>query len=325
MGIIFMDGFERRSTNAYASSSGVSFSSGISNMSGDYCLNATSISSYIKYYLSSSLTELYMMYRVMVTSSNNIGLAIFYDSNNAVIAMVRSDNLIIKFYRGTGTLLASGPTISLNTTYLIKMYYKPMDSGGVFKLWVDGVLGIDYSGDTTNGIGNCKSILFGYLSGISNGYLYMDDLIISTTDITKNLRIAGKAVTGAGSNADWTPSSGSNNWDTVEEIPPSDSDYNYTNTIGHVDTFNIANCTESIASIEALQVNFNCAYEGTPTPSGIQSVLRHGGTDYASGTTILLPSSFGHRFQVYETNPGTGSAFTESDINNLEVGYESVS
>jgi len=229
-----------------------------------------------------------------------------------------SGNLVLKRGGTSGTLLATGCTIAVNTTYHLKFYYKPLNSGGVFQVWIDNDLTIDYSGDTTNGLENVDAIVF----SVNSLSFYIDDIVLSTTDITKNLRIAGKAVTGAGTTTQWDPSAGAN-YECVDEVPPVHTDYNSTNVSNEIDTFELANCTEEIDNIAAVQVELSAAYEGSPTPTNVAAVLRCAGTDYPHGTPQSPPSSFGAALAfIWELNPADSAAFEEADINAMEVGYK---
>jgi len=226
--------------------------------------------------------------------------------------------------KGTGTLLDAGAIeLKQDTTYLIKVRYKPATSGGVIQTWVDGVADIDYTGDTTYGADDIKSFRFGRSGAVfDNAYCYIDDVVVSTTDITQNLRIGGKAITGAGTTTQWDPSTGAN-YECVNEVPPVHTDYNSTNTTNEIDTFALADATESIASIAAVQVELSCAYEGTPTPTHIQHVIRSNGTDYPSTVDKSPPSAFGAPVvHIWETDPQDSGAWTEARLNAIEVGYK---
>ena len=223
-----------------------------------------------------------------------------------------------------GALLASGTTVfNGNQTYLLKVYYKPLNSGGVFTVWIDGVQEVTYSGDTTNGLENVKTLKFGSDDAGRYTSWYFDDIVVSTTDITQNLKIAGKAIAGAGTTTQWDASAGSN-YECVDEIPPSGTDYNSTNVTDEIDTFALADCTEDIGSIAAVQAEISALYEGSPTPTHVQAVLRVNGTNYFS-SSFSPPSSLGApHVAIWETNPDDSAAWEEADINALEVGYKAV-
>lgn len=322
MGIIFMDGFEKNTLSmlyVYTSAS-IASTSGL-DLTGNYCLKVSSFGNYqyARLKVPSILTELYGTMRIRTTGYVEI---VFKDSAGTDCMYIgrNTSSGLLELKRGgvSGTLLATGCTILTNTTYHLRFYYKPLNSGGVFQVWIDGDLTIDYSGDTTNGTEDVDSIVF----SVGNNSFYIDDIVLSTTDITKNLRIAGKAVTGAGTTTQWDPSAGAN-YQCVDEVPPVHTDYNSTNVTDEIDTFALADCTEEIDNIAAVQVELSAAYEGSPTPTKVAAVLRCGGTDYAHSTPQSPPSSFGAALAfIWELNPADSAAFEEADINAMEVGYK---
>lgn len=106
------------------------------------------------------------------------------------------------------------------------------------------------------------------------------------------------------------------------KYPPSSTTYTLTNTTGNIDTFTITDCTEDIDNIVAVQAEVYCAYDGSPTPTHIQTVFRSGSTNYPSGVDISPGTSFSTQYYIAETDPATGTAWTESGVNALEVGYK---
>lgn len=328
MAIIFMDGFEKNSTDKWTILNGASIASSSGyDMSGAYVGRMSDWTQKFYKNLSSSYTELYFTFRWRFTkfsSGHKNAIMSFYDTSGTLILSIQRGPEVVEVRRGgeSSTVLATGTrALLIDTTYFFKVYYKPLNSGGAVSVYVDNVLECSAAGDTTAGLENIKAFLFNY-NGSAETQAVVDDIVVSTTDLTKNLRIAGKAVIGPGTTTEWDPSTGAN-YQCVDEVPPVHTDYNSTNVTDKIDTFTIADCTEDIDNIAALQVELSCAYEGSPTPTHLQTVLRHDGSNYASGVDLSPPSSFGAPVvQIYEVNPGTSVAFLEADINALEVGYK---
>jgi hypothetical protein len=328
MAIIFMDGAEKNSLDQWTVvNNATAYSSSGLDMSGSYVIKASSGMNCIEKTFSTSYSELYatFRYRIAQATNYNNGIIQFKDSAGTPILTIdrnlTSGLLEIRVGVYNATVVATGATyISLDTTYFLKVHYKPLDSGGDITVYLNGVAEVSYSGDTTAGLENVMTLRFGYTTSTTTSYAYFDDVIVSTTDITKNLRVGGKAITGAGTTTQWTPSTGAN-YSCVDEIPPASSDYNHTNTTNNIDTFALANITESVNSIAAVQVEMNAMYAGTPTPTHLRAVMRSGTTDYDNGADFSPPSSFGApHVAIWETDPDTGLAFTESGFNALEIG-----
>lgn len=327
MGIIFMDGFEKNSVDQWSGGYQYSASAGAA-LSGNYGLNITAATSSRAYKdLGSNYAELFLTFRYYPTDAGSVAVCSFWDGTTCLFCITRNTgNGYLEARRGSdaATVLATGSTaINADSEHHIKVQYKPLNSGGIIKVYVDNVEDISYSGDTTAGAEYANRLHFGR-SNAASGYLYVDDVVLSTTDITKNLRIAGKAITGAGTTTQWDPSAGAN-YECVDEVPPVHTDYNSTNVTDEIDTFALANCTESIDNIAAVQVEISCAYEGSPTPTKVAAVLRCGSTDYAHATPQSPPSSFGAALPfIWELNPADSAAFEAADINAMEVGYKAV-
>lgn len=332
MGILFIDGFEKNSLDKWTAISGASgahihSSSGL-DMSGSYAGHIDGNYQYMKKTLDASQSELYVTFRIRITGTVNKILE-FRDSTGAYTAMMLRSTVTgcLIIYRGyddgSAALDTGTKPLKLDTTYLIKVHYKPLNSGGVFDVYVDDLVTADlsFSGDSTSGLEDVQTVVFGHLYGsaASTGH-YIDDVIISNTDITKNLRIAGKVVTGAGTTTEWDPSTGAN-YECVNEIPPSSTDYTSTNVTDEFDTFALTDCTEDINSIAAVQLELYIAKEGTPTPTHIAPAIRVGSTNY-SGENLTPSTSFGTQYKIWELNPADSAAFEEADINALEVGYK---
>jgi hypothetical protein len=108
----------------------------------------------------------------------------------------------------------------------------------------------------------------------------------------------------------------------VEEIPASDSDNVTVNSNDQVDTYAAGNLTGSIGSVVCVQVQARAVKEGASTPQNLALVVRTGGTDYPSADKAV-PTVAKSLCNLWETNPNTAVAWTESDVNGAEIGIRS--
>jgi len=333
---LFIDGFEAGDYNLWNTvnvPAAISVTTSGSPASGSYHVSITSSSNYpyLEKNLGSTKTELYVKFRYKPYSqhSYNKHLLTFRDGAGTVIASLARNTTSYKLEarRGgnAGTLLATGTAaLQLDTYYLIEVRYKPLDSGGVFQVKVDGILDIDYSGDTTNGNQNVQYVRIG--SSAETGvycYAYFDDVVIDDANWIGNSRIQGIRPNGAGNSTQWDPSAG-NNWDCVDEVPLSDTDYVSTNVTDEIDLYALGNLAGSVGSVKCIQVQARAAYEGTPIPTKQQLAVRTNSNNYFSSSQSP-PSAFGMPIRnIWETNPNTSAAWTESEINALEAGIKAV-
>ncbi len=234
-----------------------------------------------------------------------------------------------------GVLIATG-TLAIPAAEVLRFecYVKIAGSGGrvVIKVnswhdnnatW-DNVADINYTGDTDPGTGSpeLSQVLFGYSAECPlNLGIFLDNIIFDTGEEIGNTHICALVPTGAGSNTDWTPSVG-NNWDCVEEIPQSLVDFVYTNVSANVDTHATSDLSTS-GTIKCVMGQATIAKEGTPTPNTIYVVIKTEGSISLANpfTPTTTPTVVGKCFPV---NPTPSAAWTESQVNAMEIGYEAV-
>jgi hypothetical protein len=224
---------------------------------------------------------------------------------------------------GTGTLLATG-TIAINvgTPVLIEVHYKPHDTAGVFQIRVGGVLDINFSGDTTDGATAIDGIRIG---GDGNYYAssWFDNVVIDNAAWPGDTRIQAIWPSAPGDLAEWDPSSGQN-WDCVDEIPYSDTDYVSTNVTGKTDLYEVTDLVGSIHSVRCIQVSARAIKEGSPTPQNLQLACRSGGANYF-GENVPVPAVNPKPLtKLWDTNPATGQPWTKDEVNALQLGFKAV-
>lgn len=322
MSRIFIDGFESGGSHLWDTRVGLSVSSGIAGMDGNYCLYANQMDYAEK--IVPSKSEYWCAFRFRPSSSSNAAVVSFYNNTNLLGYLKRNTSTNVLEAWRNGALLASGSaTVAAGTTYLIEVHYKPDSANGVFQVKVNGIADIDFAGNSGT-TADINRVRLGFFSGTIYAYCYYDNFILDDSGWIGDTRIQVIQPTGAGNSTQWDPSTGSN-WDCVDEIPASETDYVYTNTADEVDLYTFSNLSGNIESIKCVQVQALAKKEGLPTPQSLQLAVRSGGTNYFSGSKALpstIPKAVCH---LWETDPNSGSAWTESGVNNAEFGFKSVS
>lgn len=206
---------------------------------------------------------------------------------------------------------------------------------GTGKLWIDGVLEHSVTGkDTVDGVSDLSTLTrmtfaAGRLSDAAGHDVWLGPVIVwddSGTDFTGSLanhvhRVVSLLPTGAGNYANFTPSAGSNYQNVDELSTDNDTTYNNSTTAGHKDTFVYADLPATADAVLGVVIS-TIARSVTNTPT-FRSVSRISGTDYA-GATVTLSTSYAAFDQLYGKSPASSSAWTVSEVNNAEFGYEAV-
>lgn len=327
MARVFIDGFERGDLRLWDSINGAAIAAARTGMSGNYCLYVGALQFVVKAF--SAMSELYVAMKIYFTDVplTNSGIIIFRSGETAVLALVAANtsaNLRIQRYDGVWSDLATSTAVlSVNTTYLIESYVKIADTGGRFVIKVNGIIVIDYTGDTRPGsITTLDSIKLSSNTGQSwNFQGYYDDIVIDNANWPGASRIEGILPTANGTTNNLTPVGGVN-YECVNDI--SDTDYIHTNTSDQLDLYTTGNLTNTIGSIKCVQVSASARKLSNANPQNLQLVTRSNNTNYVSGSKVL-PSDYGvDLYNLWEVNPGTSTAWAESEVNAAEFGVKPV-
>lgn len=127
----------------------------------------------------------------------------------------------------------------------------------------------------------------------------------------------------AGDSNQWTPSSG-DNYACVDERPASDTDYVQSETVDHLDLYNVEAVSSLTGGICGVQINV----VGKSTVDGMpwQLKLPFKGSAQSDGDSVTLWSGTGQCVtRILETNPDTGLPWEISELNNAQFGLKLVS
>lgn len=217
--------------------------------------------------------------------------------------------------------------INLGEYYYIEAKALIDPAAGSVVVRINGVVvltiaGVDTTGNLTAGTG------FSYIqlkAAASSGF-YVDDVYMLdasgavNNDFLGDTRIEYLHPDGAGATQGWDLIGGATHWQATYDSAGVDDDATYIHTsgVGTVDTETLSNTGLPSGAIYGLQANLYAR----KTDSGFRQVapvLRHAGVDY-TGTSQEPSTTYRYLQQLYETNPGTGAAWTIADVNALEAG-----
>jgi hypothetical protein len=148
----------------------------------------------------------------------------------------------------------------------------------------------------------------------------VSDLIVGhgdNTDMPNDLTIITRLPDGDGADSDLTPSTGSDHYALVDEVPPSLSDYVSGNAAGQKDTYTFAalGATGAVHAVQSVAV-------GQASIAGARALgmrSRIGGTPYVSAGQFVSSALDGTR-EIHPVSPATSTAWTVAEINGAEFG-----
>ena len=230
------------------------------------------------------------------------------------------------------TIYTSTTQIPLNTWTYVELQATISPSAGSFTLKVNGTAvltetGIDTQGSTTT---NTDTVALGPYASGSTGACYYDDFYICDANGSHNTGFLGNITVQAlwplkaGTNTQWTGSPSPNNFANVNDpVPDDDESVNQTSTTGDMDSYNFTQVRPQGATIVGIQ---HCitARSAAGTSHTLSPLEYTGGTAYAD-TAQTLTSGYTCLLSPHDTDPATGSAFTEAGVNGAEFGFRLVS
>lgn len=271
--------------------------------------------------------------------SAGIALASFRDGATAQVALRLNADGTLSVCRGTqgGTVLGTSTATLPAGTYAYVEWAVLIDpSAGTTEVRVNGASILSLTGQNTRATANTQWTAFalGSAEGVAFGLtatvgktIDFDDLYVldgtgsaPTNALLGDCRVDARRPTAAGATAAWTPSAGAN-YETVDDTTPDDdTTHNTTATVSAIDTFVTEDAPVPGAIIYGIQHCLN-ARKLDAGDCTLAAVVRHSGTDYAAADHAP-GTAYSYLLTVQELNPGTAAAWTESDFNAAEFGYQ---
>ncbi|GAB4565374.1 MAG: hypothetical protein Kow0047_15940 [Anaerolineae bacterium] len=274
------------------------------------------------------------------TGTNNRGVFFRWYNGATVVGGVEwdKDTNQLRIYVG-GTPVASvdaalAGVAAVDTWFHIGVDVKIDASAGWIYVYKDGVLVLNYDGNTATAGAAVNAISFP--GGANNGwnlYIYVDDVVIDdTTGESAPAKVPDRRFVLLTPNANgdasgWTGSDGNNvdNYQLVDETPPNgDTDYVYAQAAGLQDLYNLTTYTVPNDMVIAAVISLAVARKAAAEDDVQIKPLIKAGTTVAAGDPQDLPTSYSTPvWSRWTTNPDTGLAWTQSDIDSLQAGIES--
>lgn len=244
-------------------------------------------------------------------------------------------NGTVSCYRGTTLLGTTSLALFQNTQHFIEFKVTVDNSSGVVQVRFDGITVLNLSSQDTQSTGSATwdELAIGAFNSDALGVgaqavnTTIDDLYVcdgsgsDNNDFLGDVRVDAHFPNAAGNSSQWTRSTGSDQWATIDEAAANgDTDYNSSATVGHLDTLNFPALSPSGAAIKFVQAVVQ-ASKTDAGAVGLKLATRISSTDYL-GTEQGVPATYAFLRQIWGVSPATSSAWTESEFNAAEFGYQ---
>jgi len=253
---------------------------------------------------------------------------------NEQISLRLTNQGYLQVSRNGSVLATSSITLEFQTYYYIEFAATISNTTGSYRVRVDGqpVPGLpDVTNVNTQGQANDQIGFFGLgttssIVGTSSG-IDFDDLYVCDTSGDRNnnllgdVRIICRTPDGNGDSSDFIGSDGdqTDNYALVDETTPSLADYVASVAASATDTYTLSDL-ETAGAIKGVQVTALAGRsDGGVTRYG-QTVIVSGATEAASEQTPLSTDPR-YIYGIFETDPSTGSPWTVSGVNDVQIGF----
>lgn len=226
----------------------------------------------------------------------------------------------------TFDLYVNGSKVADGTIYLSQQalfnvrVYGTIGNAGSLTVKINGQTSISYSGDTQPGASD--QVDYVYMSQThSDGYIQVSSLSLNDGGTDPSDRRAQVLMPTADGTVQWTPSTGTDNYAMVDEVPPSDTDYNEADTTGEKDLLALADFDGTEKTIAGVTV-FARAWKTTADAQSLKVGAKAGTTE--DSTEHALEESALYLFHGMGVNPDDSAAWEDADIDALQVLLEAV-
>jgi len=278
------------------------------------------------------LSEFYLRWGFYFTPPANKNLMEFRNGGTALCQVYLTSSYFIEARVNNVAVGTSTGTYLNALWHLIEVHLKIDDSpNGIFQVKINGVLEIDYSGDTKPGAETTIDTLY---CSTGNVAYNLDDLALNDTDNSDGKNdnswcgdghVVKITPSGSGTVNNWVNSGGvsaSANYLYVDEFPyDSDTSYVYVSgsSIGNKDKYAMTSFSKPAGSnIKRIFSQANMRKTNADDTYVKIGYLPLGSTDQLSGSISLTTNYTRITGTSASTNPLTGLEWTESDINDLE-------
>jgi hypothetical protein len=237
---------------------------------------------------------------------------------------------VVRGYREHGTYSILGTTpdaISPFSTCHVGLKITIDNSTGAATVYINGVAVLTLTGLDTQVTANAYADVFtlGHLHNFNyiynvDDFVLMDDSGSSCNDFLGDRGVYADVNSGAGSNADFTPSTGSNEGNVDDATPNNDTDYNKSPNVGDKDSFVFPDLPDDVDSVDAVCIDI-IAKKTDAGSRSLSGYAKSGGSD-AVEDDHPLNTDYDHFQGHFTEDPATSAAWLPSAVNDAELGYK---
>lgn len=257
------------------------------------------------------------------SSARQLQLAIDYSDSNKL--SVRRQGTVLET-EASGTLLA-------NTWHYIEFKFLIAESPtGSYTVRIDDTIVLSGSGIDTSALSGANDIAWalewqgaeGTGGGVAEEMLLDDIYVLDVTGAVNNdflgssTQVVLLTPTSDGTTNNFTPQSGVDNYQMVDEIPAVSTDYNDGAVNGDIDEYGFSTVGSSTILAVSLQTHVTLDSFG-----GVRT-YRHrarSGATIGNGSDIPVVDDTTHE-EIFEVDPNTSAAWTASNVDAAEFGVE---
>ena len=245
----------------------------------------------------------------------------FFDESSVSQVKIHVDSGYgLSAYRGTTLLGSSGSDVfETDKWFYLEGKITISDTVGevTLKIGETQILNLT-SQDTKAGSAYIRNI--GLCSMYHDVYTYFDDLYIDDSQFHGDCRVRTFMPDADGNSADFTRSTGSNDYECVDENPSTeDTDYISSNTLNHKSIFGIT--TGALGTVKGIQIN-NHLRDDAAGVRKIKTIVRSNSTDYQGTETDAIPADYTFEHEIWELDPDDSGAWTQTKLEAAEFGLE---
>ena len=336
MALLFMDGCEHYVTGDLAEKYDYVAAQAISNTRARTGAYSTSGGVHGKALAASGATAI-VGYGVYASAGGHyctVGLGGFASATYAQVSMrVETDGSITvrNGISSSATILGqtSPAAFRFSVWNYVEIKITLHDSTGAVTVRVNGVAVLALTNKDT--IGTPASATWGAVEWSNGATAWMDDLYVCDGSGATNNDFLGECrvvtllpqtdAVAAGSNADFTCSTGADHGALVDEAAPNDdTDYLSSSTLNHVDSWEYP-ALGYTGTVKGVQMNL-CAKKTDSGTRAIAAVTRPASTNRVHATDHYIGTSYAYWRSIWELNPEDSAAWEVADVDGAEFGVK---
>ncbi|PKN36600.1 MAG: hypothetical protein CVU62_13865 [Deltaproteobacteria bacterium HGW-Deltaproteobacteria-2] len=187
---------------------------------------------------------------------------------------------------------------------------------GTINVYANGVLVVTYTGNlSVTGVSGFDCIMLGAY-GTTNMNPVISEIIVADED-TRTMRLAKLVPTSDGTTTDMV-----GDYSAVDETTINDADGNYTDTAGKDQQFNVSDLPAGTFAIKAVKIACRACKTVDASIGKLALGYNSGGT-VAVGADQTLTTAWATYESLNNTNPVTGNAWLQSEMNALQLNVRS--